>query len=410
MGAGKIARIADVDLHGLHLGALEQLRVVHARIERLDIQALATRVQLGQIDALAPARQLQRMLRLLEIEQPHMLAARAHAKMRRIAALLEHDGHIAADGNGTVLDQADLVGQVEIAAVLGQRAQIRRRLTVVLFAIFQIRRFNRAHRMAVERRASELGGNAEIPDVQLFDRHVVKRLHPVIGEHAPEILDVQSARQALAAQDRIVVKALRHAAVAEHVAEIQLAAGLEHAKYFLEQLFLERRQIDDAVAYDNVDALVGNHMHVLDEALDELDVGFVVPEPLHLLVLVAPREFKLGRRHVDTDDLAVRPHELARDVHVAPRPAPQVQHRSALERRRNRRPAPIEPRDNLVIHVLQRIDHVLGRSSRSARARIRAQIITVRQNLPVIPPNLFANLLVFRHFAFLTRKMGWAKR
>ena len=187
--------------------------------------------------------------------------------------------------------------------------------------------------------------------MQFFFGHLVKRAHPALGEHAAEVLDVEGTGEALAAQDRVVVETFRHAAVAENVREKQLAARLQHAENLGEQLLFERREVYHAIRYDHIHARVGDAFHVLDEALQKLDVALRVAEALHVRVLETAREIELRDGHVDADDLALLAHELAGDVDVAPRAAAQIEHRGALERGRQGRAAAVEVLDHFRLDV-----------------------------------------------------------
>ena len=362
--------------------------------ERLDAELGARALERLEVDFLLAPRDAQRLVGPLEVEQADVVLARRHEEVLRVAARLQVRRHVAADRHGAPLDETHLLRQVEVALVLGDGAQVRRRLLVVLLAVLEVGALDRAHRVRGKADAAELGRNLEIADVHLFFLDVEEGVDAVGREHAAEVLDVHRTREALPSQDRVIVEALRHAPVAEDVGKVQLAAGLEHAEDFPEQLLFERGQVDDAVGHDHVDALVGNRAHVLDVALDELDVALLEPERGNLRRLVAPSELELARRHVDADDVPVGADELCGDVHIAPRPAPEVEYRAPFKCRRQRRAAAVEVRDNVGIDVLQDVEHVFGRS-RGAIARVGAQRFAVLERIVVVAhhaANLFIGL------------------
>ena len=243
VAARKVAAVAHVHLHGGELRrAPQQLLVVHALVERLDAQVAVRLLQLGQPDAPLPARQLQRLLGRTLVEGAHMVRAVApHLEMRGIARRAQHRGHVPAHGHRPALDEAQILGQVEVAPVLGHGAQVRGRLPVVLLAVLQVGALDGAHRVRGEADAAELRLYLEVAHVQGLRLHVVEHGHAVLRQDAAEVLDVERARQALAAQHRVVVELRRHAAVREDVREVQLPARLQHAGYLLENLVLEGR-------------------------------------------------------------------------------------------------------------------------------------------------------------------------
>ena len=222
--------------------------------------------------------------------------------------------------------------------------------------------------------------------MQRLRLHVVERRHAVLGQDAAEVLDVERARQALAAQHRVVVELVRHTPVREDVRKVQLAARLQHAGYLLKHLILEGRQVDNAVRHHHVHRFVGNaeRGQVLNEPAVKLHVGARKAEPLHLRRLVPPRESQLLLGHVHADDAPRRPHELRADIHVAPRAASQVEHRGTLQRRRDRRATPVEVRHDLVIDLVHHVNDVLRRCMRSAAASVRLEIIRTRKRLPIV--------------------------
>ena len=357
---------------------------MNALVERLDVELGAGVLDPLEVDAALAPRDLQCGIGRRKVEGADVLAPRRYPEMLAVAAVLEEGRHVAADGNGAVLDEAHLVIEVEVALVLGHGAQIGRRLLVVLLAVLELVALDGAHGARRETNAAKLGRDLEVPDFERLVGDVIADLRAATRQHAPEVLDVHGAGQALAAQDGIVVEPLRHASVGKYVREVQLSPGLEHAEYLLEKLLLEGREVDHAVGDDDVDVLAGNRGHVLDVALDELDVALGQTEALDLRGLVAARELELARRHVDADDVAFRPHELGGDEDVATRAAAQIEHRGAFERWRQRASAAVEVRDDIRVELREDVEHVLGGSRGGAGARVGAQVLAIRKRLAVV--------------------------
>ena len=407
MAACQVAGIAHVHLHGFHGRARKQLLVVDALAEGGDPQIRMPALQFGQVDLAFAPRKLERMLRLLESVRPQMIPLRGDSEMRCIAAFGKHGCHIAAHCHRAALDQTDLRRQVEIPLVLGEGPQIRGGLPVVFFPIFQVRGLHRTDGPAREADTAQLGRDAEIADMQFLARYLIEGPDTAIGEHVPEVLNVESPGQAFATEHRIVIEALGHPAIGKDVGKVQLTSRLEHAEDLLEQLPLEWGKVHDAVGDDQVHAFAGNGLHILDEALDEGDVRLGIAEALPMRFLETLRKVQLRRGHVDADDMPMLADQLACDIHIAAGPATQVEYRGTLEPHGDGRSAPVEARDHLGVDILQGIDHILGRRRCRTAGRIGAQIVATLQKLAVVAADLFPHTVVACHagpLIFLTRK------
>ena len=359
--AGEIALVCDIDLHRLHLSSVEKTLVVNALFPRLDANLRARLVELFEAKVVLALHEAQSLVGPLEVVGTAMLLGGRDLEMVGVAARLEHRRHVATDGNGAALDHTNVATQVEVALVLGHRAEICCDLAVVLLARLETVAFDGADRVGVEADASELRRDAQIANVDLVALDVIKRRHAVFGEHRAEVFDIHSAGETLTAQDRIVVEALRNTSVGEDVGEEELAARLQDAKHLFEQLFFEWREVDHAVGDHDVDALVRDNGHVLDEALDELHVALLEAEALHLGVFVLARESELGRSHIDADNPASGTDELRADVDVAARTTSEIEYRCALKCRGDGASASIEALHDLVFNILHCVDDVLWR-------------------------------------------------
>ena len=296
---------------------------MHALVERLDAERAVRLFQLLQAYLCLGAFERKRLLGAGEVVGAHVMGAGARdLEMGGIPRRAQHGSHVAADGHRLPLDETHLVGQVEVALVLGHGAQVGGHLPVVFLAVFQVA-LDGAHRMRREADAPQLRGYLEVADMQLGRLHVVERVDAVLGQDAAEVFQVESPRKAFASQYGVVVELGRHAPVGEDVGEVQLAARFEHARDFGEHLVLEGGQVDDAVRDDHVHRIVldADGGQILDEALMELDVGLGEPEALHLPRLVAPREGKLLLGHVHADHAPGGPHQFRAEVHVPSRAA-----------------------------------------------------------------------------------------
>ena len=336
-----------------------------------------------------------------------MRTAGRHLEVFPVARLLEHGRHIPAHGVLAAFDEAQLLGQVEVARHLGHPAQVARDLAVVLLGVFRALRLDGAHRARGERREPELRLKRQVGDVDILHRGAHVAFPAVLCQHAAEVVDVHRAAQALAAKHRVGAQLVGHAAVAEHVGEVQLAARLQHTEDFGEHLVFKRRQVDHAVGDDQVNRAVldAELFQVLDEARLELHVGMFEPELFRLLVLVFLRNGKLLGGHVDADDAPGRPHELREHVHIAPRAAAQIDHRRAGKCRRNRRAASVEALDDLVGDVGHHVEHVLRRALGRAAACVGLQVVGAAQRLAVVLAHLSANVvLLVCHYSPLEKQ------
>ena len=312
--------------------------------------------------------------------------------MRAVTGLRQHFGHVAADGDVAAFDQADLVGKVEVARHLGNGSLVARGLPVVLVAIFQPVCFDGAHGARGEAHEAEFGLERQIAHVNVVDDGAQVGFPPVLGHHATEVLDVQRAAEALAAQHGVVAQLIGNAAIAEHVGEVQLAAGLQHAVDLGEDLVFERRQVDDAVRHHQIDRVIldAELGEVFDEARAEIDVRDVEAEATRLFILVFAGDVELGVGHVDADDAAGRSYQLRKDIHVATHAAAQIDHGAALERGRDGAAATVEAVHDLVGDIGHHVEHVFGRRVGGAAARVGFQVVGAGENAPVV----LADLLV----------------
>ena len=397
MAARKITRIGDVHLHRRRsLVRLQDFGQVHAIVERGDAAALARLVQVVEVGFALATAHLKRLLGASKVEPATMRTAGRHLEVVPVARLLEHGRQISAHGVLAPLDKAQLLGQVEVARHLGHPAQVARDLAVVLLGVFQSLRLDGTHRARSERREPKFRLKCQIGDVDILHRRAHVAFPAVLGQHTTEVVDVHRTAQALAAKHRIGAQLVGHAAVAEHVGEVQLATGLQHAVDFGEHLVFKRRQVDYAVGNHQVNRAIFNAelFQVLDIARLELHVRMFEPELFSLLVLILLRNGKLLGGHVDADDAPGRPHKLREHVHVAPRAAAQIDHRRTGKRRRNRRAAPIEALDDLVGDVGHHVEHVLRRTLSRAAACVGLQVVGAAQRLAVILAHLSANVVL----------------
>ena len=120
-----------------------------------------------------------------------------------------------------------------------------------------------------------------------------------------------------------MARRLVHTGVGDHVADGEAAAGAQHPRRLGEDGGLVGAEVDDAVADDHVDRVIGQR-DVLDRALDELDV--LDPS----LGLVAARQVEHLVGHVEAIGLAGRTDPPSREQDVDPAAGAQVEHRLAL--------------------------------------------------------------------------------
>ena len=111
--------------------------------------------------------------------------------------------------------------------------------------------------------------------------------------------------------------------IGDDVADGEAAAGPQDPGRLAEDLRLVAGEVDDAVGDDHVDRVVGQR-HVLDRALDELDV--LDPG----LALVAPRQLEHLVGHVEAVGLAGRADAPGREQDVDPAARAEVEDRLAL--------------------------------------------------------------------------------
>lgn len=96
------------------------------------------------------------------------------------------------------------------------------------------------------------------------------------------------------------------------------------------------------------------------------------------------RELELARRHIDADDVTLRPHELGGDEDVTARAAAQVEHRGTFERGWQGAAATVEVLDDLRVELREDVEHVLGWRRGRAGARIGAKVVTAGKRLSVV--------------------------
>ena len=118
-------------------------------------------------------------------------------------------------------------------------------------------------------------------------------------------------------------RGLVHVRVGDHVADREAPAGAQDARGLAQDLRLVAGEVDDAVADDDVDAVVGKR-DVLDVALQELGVLGA------RLVRVAPGQLEHLVGHVEADRPAGRAYPPCRDEDVGAGPRTEVEHRLAL--------------------------------------------------------------------------------
>mmetsp|Transcript_9789 Transcript_9789/g.26126 ORF Transcript_9789/g.26126 Transcript_9789/m.26126 type:complete len:269 (+) Transcript_9789:84-890(+) len=201
-------------------------------------------------------------------------------------------------------------------------------------------RAGRAARRGLQRQRAGLaprvvGADSSRPSLRLGRRHVGARdvvlgagaRHPRAHDLAAVLLNVQldvdEAGTLQHSSDLIVIGGPSNSAGealerlerlwdirrAEHVGDGDAAAGPEHAVHLLVHLRLVRREVDDAVGYDAIRSRVADGQ-VLDLAQAEGHVADPVAGG------GGARLRQHLRRHVDADEMAGRPDDLARDEAV----------------------------------------------------------------------------------------------
>ena len=156
----QVAGVPDVDLHGAKRGAGKQVGVVDAVGEGPDSQRLAAFVEHREVGHLPLPCKIQAQLRPFGVVEANVLAPGGDLEVGCIAAGSEHLGHVPADRDRPVLDQAHLVGQVEVARILGDGAEVRGRLPVVLLAVLEVCGLDRPYGVAVEGGEPQLRGRS----------------------------------------------------------------------------------------------------------------------------------------------------------------------------------------------------------------------------------------------------------
>ena len=289
--AGQIARVGDVDLHGRGtLPRLQQTGLAHALFEAHVPQLVVGPVEHAGGHGFATLAHLQGKLGGIGAEGAAMLPGLGNAEVPAVSGSLQHASRVAADRLGPALDEARVLVKVKVPRHFPHAAVVDGELPVVFLGGLKSFALDGPHGAAGKAHKAHLGLQGQVVHVHLV-HHVEDEAIKARGLHlGAEVLQVQRATQTLPHEHGVVSQGLGHAAIGVHVAEVQLAARLQHPMDFGKHQVLEGRKVHHAVGHHQVNALVFDPgaLQVLDVAQPELHVAFRIPEALRLLLLVLP--------------------------------------------------------------------------------------------------------------------------
>jgi len=162
--------------------------------------------------------------------------------------------------------------------------------------------------------------------------------------HADKIGLIQRAAETFGIKNGIVGDCCRQATVNENVADIELTAGPQYAKRFLQHGWLLRAEVNHAVRHHNIDAAIGkaNRCEVFNVAAVKCRIGLSVTKARRVPWRGCGGSCQLLGGHVDAMDVAVGANQLGQHIHVATGAAAEVEHGGACQCMRDGKPAAIE--------------------------------------------------------------------
>ncbi len=170
------------------------------------------------------------------------------------------------------------------------------------------------------------------------------------------------------------------------VGEIEFASRFQDPEDLGKNRSFIRREIDHAIGDDDIDGMVfdADLRQVLDIALPEFHVRFLITESFCLGINVSACNFKLFIRHIDADNEPILSDEAGGDIDIPARPAAEVENRRSLQKRGEGRAAPVESSQDLIIDQGERCFD--GRRERliGTAAGIGLQVFGTGEDLAVI--------------------------
>ena len=188
-------------------------------------------------------------------------------------------------------------------------AVVSRRLSVIFAAILQ-HKFEGPDGTCAEACQTKSGEKLGIVDLKRTGI-----AHPDVSaarlcHQAPEILPVKSAAKTLPAQDRIPGDVLGKTPVGKHIRKVELATRLKDTEDFGEDTPLVRRQVQNTVRDDKVNAVIGDPKFSKIFNVPHVKLKIAKAAAPRMPVKMATGDLQLGLRHINANDMAGRTHEL----------------------------------------------------------------------------------------------------